>query len=75
MSKQKLTTQQKRDLFFVLPGWNVKLHTSKIVTFFASKIIPGATDRIKVTRFLCLSISHTHAHTQTLPGALWHGQI
>lgn len=60
---------------FVLPGWNVKLHTFKIVTFLASKIIPGATDRIKVTRVLCLSLSHTQAHKQALPGALWHGQI
>ena len=80
---------EKRRCVFVLPGWNGKLHTFKIVTLLASKIIPGATDRIKVTRFLSLSLSlshtqthtdthrhtHAHAHTQALPGALWHGQI
>ena len=56
---------EKRRCVFVLPGWNGKLHTFKIVTLLASKIIPGATDRIKVTRFLSLSLSHTHRHTQT----------
>ena len=56
---------EKRRCVFVLPGWNGKLHTFKIVTLLASKIIPGATDRIKVTRFLSLSLSHTQTHTDT----------
>ena len=50
---------------FVLPSCNVKVHTFKIGTFLASKIIPGATDRIKVTRLLCLSHTCTCTHTRT----------